>query len=132
AGVEGRNGWGKSTLVAAAAGLLPADSANVRPGSVGYSPERAGLMPRVPLHRWMVGLARTSGLGYEESARRSGDVLGRLGLAPAARLPVPALSPGNAQRALVAQAPLADPALLVLDAPSGGLHARGGSPAARA
>jgi len=123
--VEGPNGSGKSTLLAAAAGLLPADSANVRPGSVGYSPERAGLMPRVPLHRWMVGLARTSGLGYEESARRSGDVLGRLGLAHASRMPVHALSRGNAQRALVAQALLADPDLLVLDEPSGGMDADG-------
>jgi ABC-type Mn2+/Zn2+ transport system ATPase subunit len=123
--VEGPNGSGKSTLLAAAAGLLPADSANVRPGSVGYSPERAGLMPRVPLHRWMVGLARTSGLGYEESSRRSGDILDRLGLAHASRLPVHALSRGNAQRALVAQALLADPDLLVLDEPSGGMDADG-------
>jgi ABC-type Mn2+/Zn2+ transport system ATPase subunit len=49
--VEGPNGSGKSTLLAAAAGVRPADSASVRPGSVGYSPERAGLMPRIPLHR---------------------------------------------------------------------------------
>jgi energy-coupling factor transporter ATP-binding protein EcfA2 len=36
-----------------------------------------------------------------------------------------ALSRGNAQRALVAQAPLADPDLLVLDEPSGGMDADG-------
>src|SRR6476661_5388574 len=57
--VEGPNGSGKSTLLAAAAGLLPADNASVRPGSVGYSPERAGVLPRVPLQRWLLGLART-------------------------------------------------------------------------
>jgi ABC-type Mn2+/Zn2+ transport system ATPase subunit len=60
--VEGPNGSGKSTLLAAAAGLLPADGASVRPGSVGYSPERAGVLPRIPLQRWLLGLARTAGL----------------------------------------------------------------------
>jgi len=123
--VEGPNGSGKSTLLAAAAGLLPADNASVRPGSVGYSPERAGVLPRVPLRRWLLGLARTAGLGRDESARRAGDLLARLGLAHASAMPLHALSRGNAQRALVAQALLADPDLLVLDEPSGGMDADG-------
>ena len=119
--VEGPNGSGKSTLLAAAAGLLPAGSASVRPGSVGYSPERAGVLPRIPLYRWLLGLARTAGLDRDESARRASDLLGRLGLAYASQMPLQALSRGNAQRALVAQALLADPDLLVLDEPAGGL-----------
>jgi ABC-type Mn2+/Zn2+ transport system ATPase subunit len=123
--VEGLNGSGKSTLLAAAAGVLPADKATVRPGSAGYSPERAGLMPRVPLHRRLLGLARTAGLGREDSVRRARDVLGRLGLAQASGVPLHPLSRGNAQRALVAQALLADPDLLVLDEPSGGMDADG-------
>jgi len=123
--VEGPNGSGKSTLLAAAAGVLPADKETVRPGSAGYSPERAGLMPRIPLHRWLLGLARTAGLGRAESARSTRDVLGRLGLAHASGVPLHALSRGNAQRALVAQALLADPDLLVLDEPSGGMDADG-------
>ena len=123
--VEGPNGSGKSTLLAAAAGLLPADNASVRPGSVGYSPERAGILPRIPLQRWLLGLARTAGLGREESSRRAGDLLARLGLAHAAAMSLHALSRGNAQRALVAQALLADPDLLVLDEPAGGMDADG-------
>jgi ABC-type Mn2+/Zn2+ transport system ATPase subunit len=123
--VEGPNGSGKSTLLAAAAGLLPADNASVRPGSVGYSPERAGVLPRIPLQRWLLGLARTAGLGREESARRAGDMLARLGLAHASAMSLHALSRGNAQRALIAQALLADPDLLVLDEPSGGMDADG-------
>jgi ABC-type Mn2+/Zn2+ transport system ATPase subunit len=123
--VEGPNGSGKSTLLAAAAGLLPADHASVRPGSVGYSPERAGVLPRVPLRRWLLGLARTAGLGRDESARRAGDLLARLGLVHASAMSLHALSRGNAQRALVAQALLADPDLLVLDEPSGGMDADG-------
>ena len=58
--VEGPNGSGKSTLLAAAAGLLPADGASVRPGSVGYSPERAGVLPRIPLRCSAPGSARCS------------------------------------------------------------------------
>jgi ABC-2 type transport system ATP-binding protein len=123
--VEGPNGSGKSTLLAVAAGLLPADNASVRPGSVGYSPERAGILPRIPLQRWLLGLARTAGLGREESSRRAGDLLARLGLARASAMSLHALSRGNAQRALVAQALLADPDLLVLDEPSGGMDADG-------
>jgi ABC-type Mn2+/Zn2+ transport system ATPase subunit len=123
--VEGPNGSGKSTLLAAAAGLLPADNASVRPGSVGYSPERSGVLPRIPLQRWLLGLARTAGLGRDESARRAGDLLARLGLAHASAMSLHALSRGNAQRALVAQALLADPDLLVLDEPSGGMDADG-------
>ena len=123
--VEGPNGSGKSTLLAAAAGLLPADNTSVRPGSVGYSPERAGVLPRIPLQRWLLGLARTAGLGRDESARRAGDLLARLGLAHASAMSLHALSRGNAQRALVAQALLADPELLVLDEPSGGMDADG-------
>jgi ABC-type Mn2+/Zn2+ transport system ATPase subunit len=123
--VEGPNGSGKSTLLAAAAGLLPADVRCVRPGSVGYSPERAGSLPRIPLQRWLLGLARTAGLDRDESARRAGDLLGRLGLAHASAVSLHALSRGNAQRALVAQALLADPDLLILDEPSGGMDADG-------
>ena len=123
--VEGPNGSGKSTLLAAAAGLLPGDGASIRPGSVGYSPERAGILPRIPLYRWLLGLARTAGLGRDESSRRAGDLLGRLGLSHASAMSLHALSRGNAQRALVAQALLADPDLLVLDEPSGGMDGDG-------
>ena len=117
--VEGPNGSGKTTLLAAAAGLLPAGGA--RPSSVGYAPERAGILPRVALQQWLAGLARTSGLTRTESARRTGDLLDRLGLAHTSAVPLQALSRGNAQRALVAQALIAEPDLLILDEPTSGL-----------
>jgi len=117
--VEGPNGSGKTTLLAAAAGLLPAGGA--RPSSIGYAPERAGVIPRVALQQWLAGLARTSGQSRSESARRTGDLLDRLGLAHTSAVPLQALSRGNAQRALVAQALIAEPDLLILDEPTGGL-----------
>jgi energy-coupling factor transporter ATP-binding protein EcfA2 len=84
-------------------------------------PERAGVLPRMALQQWLAGLARTSGLTRTESARCTGDLLDRLGLAHTSAVPLQALSRGNAQRALVAQALIAEPDLLILDEPTGGL-----------
>jgi len=83
--VEGPNGSGKSTLLAAAAGLLPADGASVRPGSVGYSPERAGVLPRVPLQRWLLGVSATLQSWVETLALPLGGVtLAAVGVRPGA------------------------------------------------
>lgn len=123
--VEGPNGSGKTTLLAAAAGLLPDGNDTVRPGLVGYAPERASQLPRVPVSGWLASLGRTAGLSREDSAARTGDLLRRLGLDPYAARTVNALSRGNTQRALVAQALIADPDLVILDEPAGGLDEDG-------
>jgi ABC-type Mn2+/Zn2+ transport system ATPase subunit len=123
--VEGPNGSGKSTLLAAAAGLLPTENATVRPATVGFSPERATLLPRITVLRWLTGLARTAGLSRADSAAQTRELMRRLGLEPAATRPMHVLSRGNTQRVLVAQALVGDPALVILDEPSGGLDADG-------
>ena len=123
--VEGPNGSGKSTPLAAAAGLLPTENATLRPATVGFSPERASLLPRVTVLRWLTGLARTAGLSRADSAAGVVDLLRRLGLEPAATRPLHVLSRGNTQRVLVAQALVGDPGLVILDEPSGGLDADG-------
>lgn len=123
--VEGPNGSGKSTLLAAAAGLLPTEHATVRPATVGFSPERASLLPRVTVLRWLTGLARTAGLSRADSTAHTTELVRRLGLEPAATRPLHVLSRGNTQRVLVAQALVGDPGLVILDEPSGGLDADG-------
>jgi zinc/manganese transport system ATP-binding protein len=123
--VEGANGSGKSTLLAAAAGLLPSGPGSRRPAAVGYAPERADATTRLPVRPWLVGLARTAGLSRAESVRQADDLMARLGLTGAAGRPLRALSRGNMQRALVAQALVGPPRLVVLDEPSGGLDADG-------
>ncbi|HZR52580.1 MAG TPA: ATP-binding cassette domain-containing protein [Streptosporangiaceae bacterium] len=123
--VEGPNGSGKSTLLAAAAGLLPTENATVRPATVGFSPERASLLPRITVLRWLMGLARTAGLSRADAAAGVVDLVRRLGLEPAASRPLHVLSRGNTQRVLVAQALVGDPGLVILDEPSGGLDADG-------
>jgi ABC-type Mn2+/Zn2+ transport system ATPase subunit len=124
--VEGPNGSGKSTLLAAAAGLLPTGrSGGRRPASVGYAPERADVLPRLAVRRWLTGLARTAGLSRAEAAGQADDLLARVGLAGSGHRPLRALSRGNVQRALVAQALVGPPELVVLDEPSGGLDRDG-------
>jgi ABC-type Mn2+/Zn2+ transport system ATPase subunit len=120
--VEGPNGSGKTTLLAAAAGLLPATNVRVRPASIAISPERASLLPRMSVLRWLVGLARTAGLSRADASMRARDLLGRLRLEDR---PLHVLSRGNTQRALVAQALVSDPDLLILDEPAGGMDADG-------
>ena len=123
--VEGANGSGKSTLLAAAAGVLPTGQAGRRPASVGYAPERADVLPRLAVWRWLTGLARTAGLSRAEAAGQAAELLTRVGLASAGHRPLCELSRGNVQRALVAQALVGPPGLVVLDEPSGGLDRDG-------
>lgn len=123
--VEGANGSGKSTLLAAAAGLLPTGQAGRRPASVGYAPERADVLPRLAVRRWLTGLARTAGLSRAEAAGQADELLARVGLAGSGHRPLRDLSRGNVQRALVAQALVGPPELVVLDEPSGGLDPDG-------
>jgi len=123
--VEGANGSGKSTLLAAAAGVLPTGQAGRRPSSVGYAPERADVLPRLALWRWLTGLGRTAGLSRAEAAGQAAELLTRIGLASAGHRPLSELSRGNVQRALVAQALVGPPELVVLDEPSGGLDRDG-------
>jgi ABC-type Mn2+/Zn2+ transport system ATPase subunit len=123
--VEGANGSGKSTLLAAAAGVLPTGQAERRSASVGYAPERADVLPRLTVWRWLTGLARTAGLSRAEATGQAAEVLARVGLAGAWHQPLRELSRGNVQRALVAQALVGPPELVVLDEPSGGLDRDG-------
>jgi ABC-type Mn2+/Zn2+ transport system ATPase subunit len=123
--VEGANGSGKSTLLAAAAGVLPTGQEGRRPASVGYAPERADVLPRLALWRWLTGLGRTAGLSRAEAAGQAAELLTRIGLASAGHRPLSELSRGNVQRALVAQALVGPPELVVLDEPSGGLDGDG-------
>ena len=123
--VEGANGSGKSTLLAAAAGVLPTGQAGRRPASVGYAPERADVLPRLALWRWLTGLGRTAGLSRAEAVGQAAELLTRIGLASAGHRPLSELSRGNVQRALVAQALVGPPGLVVLDEPSGGLDRDG-------
>jgi zinc/manganese transport system ATP-binding protein len=138
--ILGPNGVGKSTLVKAILGLVPlaAGSAAVlgrAPGrsgrDIGYLPQRrsfdAGLRVRgvdvVGLgadgDRWGVPLPGAGRLSRSRrrARERIGDLIEMVGATGYAHRPIGAISGGEQQRLLIAQALVRRPQLLVLDEP---------------
>jgi ABC-2 type transport system ATP-binding protein len=115
--IEGGNGSGKSTLLRLIAGVdLPTTGRITgRPARTGYVPER--FPPALPLtaRGYLRHLGRVHGLRGRAAVRAADHWLERLGADPYADQPLRELSKGSAQRIAVAQALLAEPALLVLD-----------------
>jgi ABC-type phosphate/phosphonate transport system ATPase subunit len=134
AAIVGPSGGGKSTLLKAAAGLLPPRAGLLevagtawpaRPprGSVGYVPQRLGLVRHTSvmdnvlhggLHRTPLrqSLLHRTPADVEESAHAA---LRQLGLAEKADAPVHQLSGGQQRRVAVARALVQRPRLLLAD-----------------
>jgi zinc/manganese transport system ATP-binding protein len=137
--VLGPNGVGKSTLVKAILGLLPATGdlrvLGARPGEanhrVGYLPQRRSFDASLRVRgvdvvrlgwngdRWGVPLPM---LGRFSARRRAADariaeVIDLVGASAYAHRPIGQLSGGEQQRLLIAQALVRRPALLLLDEP---------------
>jgi len=134
AAVLGPNGVGKSTLLKVVLGLLPLTSGAARvlgrpPGEanhrIGYLPQRrsfdAGLRVRgldivrmgLEGHRWGVPWPRKNRLLDDRVA----EMVELVGASAYAHRPVGALSGGEQQRLLIAQALASEPELLLLDEP---------------
>ena len=130
--IIGPNGCGKSTLLRLVAGLLEPTAGSVRVGDATPRPGdgRVALVFQQPrLVPWRttldnvalpLELARVSLRARRERATRA---LERVGLAAAGDLRPRELSGGMAQRAAVARALVADPAVLLLDEPFSALDA---------
>ena len=138
--VLGPNGVGKSTLIKAVLGLLPLTAGELivlgdRPGArnrdIGYLPQRrsfdAGLRVRgvdvvrlgIDGDRWgtPVPLSRRFSARRREEDRRVADVIDLVGASAFADRPIGAMSGGEQQRLLIAQALVRRPSVLLLDEP---------------
>ncbi|MFE7514560.1 ATP-binding cassette domain-containing protein [Streptomyces sp. NPDC057540] len=115
--VTGTNGTGKSTLLRLLAGVDAPTEGRVtgRPARTAYVPERFPVALPFTALDYLVHLGRVQGLGRAAARARAGEWLERFGAAGHAGTGLAELSKGTGQKVAVAQALLADPALLVLD-----------------
>ena len=133
-GLVGANGAGKTTLFRVMLGLLRptaghiqvagrdvvADPVGVR-SRLGYMPEHDCL----PLDQTAADVVSTfgelAGLPTRAARQRASDILDLVGLDEARFRPIGGFSTGMRQRTKLAQALVADPALVLLDEPTAGL-----------
>ncbi|MGH7575581.1 MAG: ABC transporter ATP-binding protein [Longimicrobiales bacterium] len=137
-GLVGANGAGKSTLIkvllgilkpsagrASVLGLSVADQTIAMRERVGYMPERGGLPPDQTAADFMIYAAQLAGIPPRAARQRASDVLTLVGLHEERFRHLGDFSTGMLQRALLAQAIVHDPDLVLLDEPLAGLDPEG-------
>ena len=133
-GLLGPNGAGKSTLMNCITDNIAPDSGTVlyngteihALGSayrsvLGYMPQQQGVYDDFTLNRFLWYMAALKGLSKNEAAEKITRLLDTVNLTQSAHKKLGAFSGGMKQRALIAQALLNDPEILILDEPTAGL-----------
>ncbi|MBM3984793.1 MAG: ABC transporter ATP-binding protein, partial [Planctomycetes bacterium] len=133
-GFLGPNGAGKSTTIRILAGFLPASSGRARVAGfdvaedslrvrerIGYLPESVPLPPDARVDEYLEFRARLKGVPAARRPAARERVLQDCGLLPMRRRIIGQLSRGYRQRVGLADALVADPPVLILDEPTGGL-----------
>lgn len=137
-GLVGANGAGKSTLIKVLLGILKPSEGSARMlglsvtddtiavrERVGYMPERGGLPPDQTAADFMIYAAELAGIPRRAARQRASDVLTLVGLHEERFRHFGDFSTGMLQRALLAQAIVHDPDLVLLDEPLAGLDPEG-------
>ncbi|MGV2922300.1 ABC transporter ATP-binding protein, partial [Streptomyces alfalfae] len=118
--VQGGNGTGKSTLLRLLAGVdAPSEGRLTQRPRTAFVPERFPAALPFTAVGYLTHLARVHGLARGAAGRSAERWLERFGAGGHARTPLSELSKGGSQKVAVAQALLAEPALLVRDEASG-------------
>ena len=133
-GLLGPNGAGKSTLMNIITDNLNSDSGEVfydgenikKLGKdyrtvLSYMPQQQGLYDDFTLNRFLWYMAALKGLKKKEAKAKITSLLETVNLKGAAHKKLGSFSGGMKQRALIAQALLNDPKILILDEPTAGL-----------
>jgi ABC-2 type transport system ATP-binding protein len=133
-GLLGPNGAGKSSLMRIAATVTRPSSGQVlldgtdvvaRPDllrrNLGYLPQDFGVYPQLSAREFLSYLAAVKGMPARTARTRIGELLELLDLAGAGKRPLGKYSGGMLRRVGIAQALLADPAVLIVDEPTAGL-----------
>lgn len=133
-GLLGPNGAGKSTLMNIITDNLNADSGEViyngenikKLGKdfravLGYMPQQQGLYDDFTLTRFLWYMAALKGLKRKEAKEKITKLLKTVNLTDSAHKKLGAFSGGMKQRAIIAQALLNEPEILILDEPTAGL-----------
>jgi len=120
--IVGPNGAGKSTMLRLLAGqLAPRRGTVFRAQPVGYSPQRAVLLPAFTLHEQVQYAGWLGGLPRRACAKRATTALEAVDLAPLADRKAPGLSGGEAARLGIACALVTEPEVVLLDEPTAAL-----------
>ena len=133
-GLLGPNGAGKSTLMNIITDNLNADGGEVVYGGenikklgkdyravLGYMPQQQGLYDDFTLNRFLWYMAALKGLKKKEAKEKITQLLETVNLTDTAHKKLGSFSGGMKQRALIAQALLNNPEILILDEPTAGL-----------
>lgn len=133
-GLLGPNGAGKSTLMNIITDNLNSDSGKVLYNDedikklgknyrtvLGYMPQQQGLYDDFTLNRFLWYMSALKGLKKKEAKDKITSLLDTVNLTDSAHKKLGGFSGGMKQRALIAQALLNDPTILILDEPTAGL-----------
>jgi gliding motility-associated transport system ATP-binding protein len=133
-GLLGPNGSGKTTIMRILTGFFPPTSGTAKVGGldvesesidvrrlIGYLPESVVLYPDIPVERYLRFCGEVKDLRAAKLRERIEAVVAAVGLEEVRKREIGKLSKGYRQRVGLAQALIAEPALLILDEPTVGL-----------